>query len=158
MLGAVQIEVHKAEPIAVSRVRVTAPAWYLVSEPKLELVAFLPFCCNNDKSQIRKLISSSAFQTFLFHRSFICLSLHFLYLLALNISKSSPPLLSTQSTAMNRRKPLRNKNLVCFYCNGKSEQRYDGKIRQWDCRRCDATNYLDEVSCFDHDFQLFLHF
>ena len=64
----------------------------------------------------------------------------------------------TQSTAMNRRKSLRNKNLVCFYCNGKSEQKFDGKIRQWDCRRCDATNYLDEVSCFDHDFQLILHF
>ena len=63
MLGAVEIEVHKAEPIAVSRVRVTAPAWYLVSEPKLEMVAFLPFCHNNDKSQTRKLISSPAFRS-----------------------------------------------------------------------------------------------
>jgi len=37
------------------------------------------------------------------------------------------------------------KNLVCFYCNKKSPLKYDGSISQWDCKSCEATNYLDEV-------------
>ncbi|KAM3074740.1 hypothetical protein ACMFMG_008160 [Clarireedia jacksonii] len=36
------------------------------------------------------------------------------------------------------------KYLVCFYCNKKSNIKYDGAISQWDCKICDATNYLDE--------------
>lgn len=37
------------------------------------------------------------------------------------------------------------KYLVCFYCNKKSDIKYDGLITQWDCARCEASNYLDEV-------------
>jgi len=36
------------------------------------------------------------------------------------------------------------KYLVCFYCNKKSNIKYDGTISQWDCKICEATNYLDE--------------
>lgn len=46
----------------------------------------------------------------------------------------------------------RLKHLVCFYCNGRSAQKQDGTVRQWDCKGCDATNYLDEVSDFVSSF------
>lgn len=38
------------------------------------------------------------------------------------------------------------KKLVCFYCNKRSNIRYDGLITQWVCTRCESTNFLDEVS------------
>ncbi|RKF83917.1 hypothetical protein GcM3_005025 [Golovinomyces cichoracearum] len=38
----------------------------------------------------------------------------------------------------------RRKRLMCHYCNSKSDLTYDGKISQWECRKCDAVNYLDE--------------
>ncbi|PQE26157.1 Integral inner nuclear membrane ima1 protein [Rutstroemia sp. NJR-2017a BBW] len=34
--------------------------------------------------------------------------------------------------------------LVCFYCNKKSNIKYDGTFSQWDCKICEATNYLDQ--------------
>ncbi|KAG4437582.1 hypothetical protein IFR05_006921 [Cadophora sp. M221] len=37
----------------------------------------------------------------------------------------------------------RRKHLTCFYCNTRSDIRFDG-IRQWECTYCDAQNYLDE--------------
>jgi len=37
------------------------------------------------------------------------------------------------------------KKLVCFYCNKRSGIVYDGLITQWECAKCDAMNYLDEV-------------
>ena len=37
------------------------------------------------------------------------------------------------------------KNLVCFYCNSKSAIKYNGLLDRWDCTKCDATNFLDEV-------------
>ena len=46
------------------------------------------------------------------------------------------------------------KNLICFYCNKRSDIRYDGLMTRWDCTKCDSTNFLDEVflpcprSCF----------
>ena len=40
---------------------------------------------------------------------------------------------------------LRRKNLVCFYCNKGSGIKYDGFIKQWECRQCDSVNFLDEV-------------
>lgn len=39
---------------------------------------------------------------------------------------------------------LRQRNLVCFYCGGKSPRKQDGSVRRWKCTRCDAVNYLDE--------------
>ncbi|KAE8453110.1 hypothetical protein EG329_012297 [Mollisiaceae sp. DMI_Dod_QoI] len=38
----------------------------------------------------------------------------------------------------------RAKRLVCFYCNKKSDLKYDGKTTQWPCSICEAINYLDE--------------
>lgn len=40
---------------------------------------------------------------------------------------------------------LRRKNLVCFYCNKRSDIKYDGFITQWECAKCDSVNFLDEV-------------
>jgi hypothetical protein len=40
------------------------------------------------------------------------------------------------------------KRLVCFYCNKRSGIEYDGLITQWECAKCDAMNYLDEVPYF----------
>ena len=40
---------------------------------------------------------------------------------------------------------LRQRNLVCFYCGGKSTRKQDGSVRRWKCGSCDAVNYLDEV-------------
>ena len=39
-----------------------------------------------------------------------------------------------------------NRYLVCFYCGSKSKSKQDGTVREWDCTKCEATNYLDEVS------------
>lgn len=36
-----------------------------------------------------------------------------------------------------------NTYLTCFYCNRKSSTRYDGRMRQFDCQTCQATNHLD---------------
>ena len=51
---------------------------------------------------------------------------------------------------------FRRKNLVCFYCNKKSNIKYDGHITRWDCTVCESTNFLDEVShaIFIIDWQL----
>lgn len=43
---------------------------------------------------------------------------------------------------------LRRKNLVCFYCNKRSDIKYDGFITQWECTKCDSVNFLDEVCSF----------
>ena len=40
---------------------------------------------------------------------------------------------------------LRRKNLVCFYCNKRSDIKYDGFLTQWECANCDSVNFLDEV-------------
>lgn len=54
---------------------------------------------------------------------------------------------------------LRRKNLVCFYCNKRSDIKYDGFIKQWECRQCDSVNFLDEVwlYSFELDTRLILH-
>ncbi|GME28086.1 hypothetical protein GTA08_BOTSDO01146 [Neofusicoccum parvum] len=39
---------------------------------------------------------------------------------------------------------LLRRNLTCFYCGAKSELKKDSGIRQFDCKECEATNYLDE--------------
>ncbi|KAL9026966.1 MAG: hypothetical protein Q9196_004446 [Gyalolechia fulgens] len=36
------------------------------------------------------------------------------------------------------------RKLVCFYCNGRSAQDRGAGIRQWQCEKCDAVNYLDK--------------
>ncbi|KAK1239357.1 hypothetical protein MKX07_008845 [Trichoderma sp. CBMAI-0711] len=40
--------------------------------------------------------------------------------------------------------PLRGRLLTCFYCGRRSSIRYDGRIRDFLCTNCEATNYLDE--------------
>jgi Ima1 N-terminal domain len=42
--------------------------------------------------------------------------------------------------------PLLRKKLVCFYCSQASSRRQDGTVREWLCKKCDAVNYLDQVS------------
>lgn len=37
------------------------------------------------------------------------------------------------------------KSLSCFYCGKKSGLKFDGTKRDFLCKYCDATNYLDEV-------------
>lgn len=39
------------------------------------------------------------------------------------------------------------KLLTCFYCGRRSTIRYDGHIQHFDCAKCNATNFLDTVSC-----------
>ena len=41
--------------------------------------------------------------------------------------------------------PFFQKRLSCFYCGLRSTQSQKGPIRQWECKECDAVNYLDEV-------------
>ncbi|ROV93053.1 hypothetical protein VPNG_09431 [Cytospora leucostoma] len=36
-----------------------------------------------------------------------------------------------------------NKYLTCFYCNRKSSTRYDGRMRQFECNNCQASNHLN---------------
>ncbi|KAK3371780.1 Ima1 N-terminal domain-containing protein [Lasiosphaeria ovina] len=42
--------------------------------------------------------------------------------------------------------PLLNRNryLKCFYCGFRTSTAFDGKIRRFECLKCEATNYLDE--------------
>ncbi|KAK2763906.1 hypothetical protein FQN54_009525 [Arachnomyces sp. PD_36] len=40
--------------------------------------------------------------------------------------------------------PFFQKKLRCFYCGLRSSQSQKGLIRQWECKECDAVNYLDE--------------
>lgn len=40
---------------------------------------------------------------------------------------------------------MRGRLLTCFYCGKRSSIRYDGRIRDFRCTLCEATNYLDEV-------------
>lgn len=42
----------------------------------------------------------------------------------------------------------RTRYLACFYCGRKTSTPYDGRVRQFECPSCDATNYLDEVRRF----------
>ncbi|GFP58480.1 integral inner nuclear membrane protein ima1 [Trichoderma asperellum] len=39
---------------------------------------------------------------------------------------------------------MRGRLLACFYCGKRSSIRYDGRIRDFLCTYCEATNYLDE--------------
>ncbi|KKY27394.1 hypothetical protein UCDDS831_g00796 [Diplodia seriata] len=39
---------------------------------------------------------------------------------------------------------LLRRNLTCFYCGAKSELKRSPTIRQFDCKECEATNFLDE--------------
>lgn len=43
----------------------------------------------------------------------------------------------------------RSRYLSCFYCSRKTSKVWDGKLREFDCPNCEATNYLDEV-CVAH--------
>ncbi|KAK1761208.1 Ima1 N-terminal domain-containing protein [Echria macrotheca] len=38
----------------------------------------------------------------------------------------------------------RTRYLLCFYCSRRTSKIYDGKLRQFDCPFCEATNFLDE--------------
>ncbi|KAH6608211.1 hypothetical protein Trco_004524 [Trichoderma cornu-damae] len=38
----------------------------------------------------------------------------------------------------------RGRLLTCFYCNQRSSIRYDGRIRDFQCKNCEAKNHLDE--------------
>jgi hypothetical protein len=38
----------------------------------------------------------------------------------------------------------RGSRLACFYCGKRSTLKYDGRMREFSCSSCDATNYLDE--------------
>lgn len=40
---------------------------------------------------------------------------------------------------------LRQRKLVCFYCGRRSAKVQDGTVRRWECKECEAVNYLDEV-------------
>ena len=41
--------------------------------------------------------------------------------------------------------PLLRRKLVCFYCGCRSAQKQDGRVRKWECEKCEAVNWLDEV-------------
>lgn len=41
--------------------------------------------------------------------------------------------------------PLFSKRLSCFYCGGRSAQPNKLPVRKWQCKHCEAVNYLDEV-------------
>ncbi|EEP77083.1 predicted protein [Uncinocarpus reesii 1704] len=41
--------------------------------------------------------------------------------------------------------PFFKKRLQCFYCGSRSAQLQKSAIRQWQCRECQAVNYLDET-------------
>lgn len=43
---------------------------------------------------------------------------------------------------------LFRQKLSCFYCGSRSAQDYSSDIRKWKCEKCEALNYLDEVSLF----------
>ena len=40
---------------------------------------------------------------------------------------------------------LLRSRIYCFYCGGRSQYSKSDKVHQFDCARCEATNYLDEV-------------
>ncbi|KAL4900555.1 hypothetical protein BDW74DRAFT_93621 [Aspergillus multicolor] len=40
--------------------------------------------------------------------------------------------------------PLFSKRLSCFYCGRRSAQFGKGPLRKWQCKHCEAVNYLDE--------------
>ncbi|KAL4797312.1 Ima1 N-terminal domain-containing protein [Aspergillus venezuelensis] len=40
--------------------------------------------------------------------------------------------------------PLFSKRLSCFYCGRRSAQLNKGSVRKWQCKHCEAINYLDE--------------
>lgn len=40
---------------------------------------------------------------------------------------------------------LLRRNLTCFYCGQRSSQRYSRGLRDWQCEKCEAFNFLDEV-------------
>ncbi|KAL5048795.1 hypothetical protein BDW71DRAFT_176561 [Aspergillus fruticulosus] len=40
--------------------------------------------------------------------------------------------------------PLFSKRLSCFYCGRRSAQLAKGPLRKWQCKYCEAVNYLDE--------------
>ncbi|KAL4750766.1 hypothetical protein BDW72DRAFT_175230 [Aspergillus terricola var. indicus] len=40
--------------------------------------------------------------------------------------------------------PLFSKRLSCFYCGRRSAQPGKGPLRKWQCKHCEAVNYLDE--------------
>lgn len=46
---------------------------------------------------------------------------------------------NAMSFFLPRRKP------ICFYCGCRSANKRDGEVRQWECEKCEAVNYLDEV-------------
>lgn len=40
---------------------------------------------------------------------------------------------------------LRGRKLECFYCGCRSAQTYTQGLGEWQCKKCDAVNYLDKV-------------
>lgn len=65
---------------------------------------------------------------------------------ALVTSLSRPPSSSSPPAHTDTMPMLLRRNLTCFYCGAKSELKKSPSIRQFDCKECEATNYLDEVS------------
>ena len=45
--------------------------------------------------------------------------------------------------------PRWSKRFSCFYCGCRSAKSLPADIRRWDCQKCEAVNWLDEVSCID---------
>jgi Ima1 N-terminal domain len=60
---------------------------------------------------------------------------------------SSPHLLPRVTDKLQYTMPplLRSAYLTCWYCQTKSSQRRSPTLRQWECKSCEAINYLDEV-------------
>ena len=48
---------------------------------------------------------------------------------------------------------LLRRKLVCFYCGCRSAQKQDGRVRRWQCEKCEAVNHLDEVCLFFLSFR-----
>src|SRR5947208_3599249 len=42
---------------------------------------------------------------------------------------------------------LLQRNQKCFYCGRRSARSY-GRVQQWECEKCEAVNYLDEVCIY----------
>jgi hypothetical protein len=38
----------------------------------------------------------------------------------------------------------KSRYLICFYCGTKTQAKYDGRIREFGCKSCGSTNYLDQ--------------
>lgn len=47
---------------------------------------------------------------------------------------------------------LLRQSLVCFYCGWNSGKKWNKTVANWQCTKCDAVNYLDEVWIANSDW------